>query len=461
MRIALILSFILVISSGLASQSEEIMTFTEYLAMVKKHHPIVKQANLVLLESEIKVLEARGSFDPKLEFNLDEKQFKDQEYFSRADASFKLPTWYGVSFKADFENNSGVFLNPESTVPSSGLFSMGINLSLGEGLWINQRLATLKQAKLYVNQAEADTKILVNQILYEASAAYFSWFKAYNEKRVYEDFLNNAEERFIGIKSSIELGERPAIDSVEARIIFNNRKLNAENAGLKFLKSSLKISNYLWLENVPVELKQFVIPELDPFISVDNSLNLNELKAGLYEFKNHPKIQSYNYKLLGTEIEKKFRRNQLLPTVDLRYNSLSETIGTGDYLGINDYKFGVFIQAPLFLRKERAKLKLTTLKIDALNFELNAVELTLRNKVESAINEISSYETQLEITEQIVSDYEILLTGEEAKFEAGESSLFLINSRESKLIENRLKAIKTQNELLLAKGTLYNVLVFY
>ena len=40
---------------------------------------------------------------------------------------------------------------------------------------------------------------------------------------------------------------------------------------------------------------------------------------------------------------------------------------------------------------------------------------------------------------QVVKDYETLLTAEERKFSFGESSVFLINYRESSLIDAQLK----------------------
>ena len=92
-------------------------------------------------------------------------------------------------------------------------------------------------------------------ILYNATVSYFNWLKTYNEKRVYEAFLTNAEMRFNGIKKSFEVGDKPAIDTLEARIALNNRKLNLEKSRIKFIKSSLELSNYLWLNaNTPIEI---------------------------------------------------------------------------------------------------------------------------------------------------------------------------------------------------------------
>jgi outer membrane protein TolC len=58
----------------------------------------------------------------------------------------------------------------------------------------------------------------------------------------------------------------------------------------------------------------------------------------------------------------------------------------------------------------------------------------------------------------IVVDYDRLLKAEERKFSFGESSLFLINSRERSLIDARLKSNEVQNKYLMAKAKLFRAL---
>ena len=174
--------------------------------------------------------------------------------------------------------------------------------------------------------------------------------------------------------------------------------------------------------------------------------------------ENHPKLQSLDYKYKSLEVDRRLKQNNLLPQVDLQYNFLSETPETINSFNTANYKAGVAVRFPLFLRKERADLKLTKFKLQAVDFDKQATSLAINNKLNSAQEEIRSYENQLTIADTIVSDYTVLLKGEERKFEIGESSLFLINSRESKLIESTLKVIALENDLLQAKATLFNVL---
>lgn len=194
------------------------MSFSEYLGYVKKFHPIAKQAELTIQIGQANLMKARGGFDPKIEVDNDRKKFKNTEYYDQLNATFKIPTWYGIELKGNFEQNSGDFLNPELFVPDDGLYSAGISASLGQGLFINERMADLKKAKFFRDQTAADREILINQILFDASVAYFNWLQAYNEVQTIETFLANAETRFQGVKRSAEQGDKAAIDSVEAKI---------------------------------------------------------------------------------------------------------------------------------------------------------------------------------------------------------------------------------------------------
>ncbi|MFI1745487.1 TolC family protein [Thalassobellus sediminis] len=455
-----IASLFLFISSFLSAQdSLSVISLTEYLGYVKSFHPIVKQANLIISESEAKRMKARGAFDPKLKVDYDRKKFKNTEYYDKLNTSFKIPTWYGVELKGNFEENSGVYLNPEATIPEGGLYSVGVSVAVAQGLLINKRMAMLKQAKMFVNQAKADRQLLVNNILYNATITYFNWLKTYNEKRVYEDFLTNAEMRFNGIKRSYETGDKPAIDTLEARIALNNRKLNLEKSKIKFIKSSLELSNYLWLnENTPIEIKEGITPDLNTFETIDMVLNTSILDIENTDLENHPKLKSLDYKFQSLNIEKRLKLNNLLPKIDLQYNFLSQTPEVSRSFSTSAYKSGLNISFPLFLRKERADLKLAKLKLLDTKFEIQSTKVTLKNKISAINQELASFVLQNNYTNVIVDDYKKMLIAEERKFFLGESSLFLVNSRESKLIDAKLKAISLENDFFKTKANLFNVL---
>ncbi|MUU76916.1 TolC family protein [Winogradskyella endarachnes] len=442
-----------------ASDLSNVLRFDEYLGFVKKFHPIVKQAELVIDKSQAKLLKSRGAFDPKIEVDYNRKKFKNTEYYDKLNGTFKIPTWFGVELKAAFEENSGEYLNPESYVPEDGLYSAGLSVPLAQGLLINNRMASLKQAKLFREQAKADRDIYVNNLLYEASLVYFKWLQAYNELLLYKNILANADLRFRGIKKGVDVGENAKIDETEARIALNNRKLGLEQSKVKLMKAALELSNFLWLENnIPVELQPEVIPDVNSEAIIDATFSINALQTEAMALETHPKMRSLDYKLQSLEVDKRLKANKLLPKINLEYNFLTETPESTNTFNTADYKSGLNLSLPLFLRKERGELKLAKLKVKDTEYERNATRVTLENKISALKQELESYIIQNEITTKMVIDYELMLTAEERKFQLGESSLFMVNSRESKLIDGQLKAIAIQNKFFNTKAKLFNSL---
>lgn len=455
-----ILLFLAVLSSNLLkSQEVQTMTLEEYLGYVKKYHPIVKQANLLIDEGQAKLLKARGAFDPKIEVDYATKEFKGTNYYNQLNSAFKIPSWYGVEFKAAVEENTGEYLNPELYTQSQKLYRVGAELSLAKGLLINERMATLKQAKLFKKQSVLDSQIEVNNILSEASIAYFKWLKAYREQQIYSEFTRIAEDRLNNIKQNVDLGEHPKIDITEARIAYNNRRLSQEKANLYYIKTSLALSNFLWIDGIPLELKESINPDLKTNELADSVLGIEGFDLESFKINQHPKLQSLGYKKASAQVEKRLQINNLLPTVNVQYNFLNESRGDlFNSLNPNNYKAGLKVQMPLFLRKERASLKLANFKLKAVEYESLQAELTIQNKIIALENEIESYAKQFKLSLEIVDDYQKLLRAEQRKFDLGESALFYIIIRESKLIENRLKAIEAEYTLLVSKNKLYNAL---
>lgn len=434
-----------------------VLSFSEYIGYVKKFHPIVKQADLTIEKAQTELMQARGFFDPKLEVDYEQKTFKDSQYFEKLNATFKIPTWYGIEVKANFEDNMGNFLNPEATVPSNGLYSVGVSASLAQGLLINKRMAAIKQAKLFKKQTAADRNLLVTSILANAADAYFNWYRQYQELLVYDRFLKNADIRFKGIKRSVETGNKPAIDSIEARVSLNNRKLNLVKARVSFRNASLELSNFLWFDDrTPLEVKENLTPENISATSIDEVLKIDVNDS--FVINNHPKLLSLGYEIENLQVERRLKMNNLLPKIDVQYNFLTQTPENLNSYSNASYKAGVNVSFPLFLRKERGGLKFTKLKIQDKEYKLGLTRLSLENKISAINQELNAFTDQNELMTILVSDYEKMLKAEERRFELGESSVFLINSRESKLIEIQLKSIELENKFYSTKTKLFNTL---
>ncbi|MDO6471131.1 TolC family protein [Maribacter sp. 1_MG-2023] len=458
-RIVVFLYLIAGLFSNAQTADSVQLNFREYLGYVKKYHPIAKQAEMVMSVGQANLMKARGGFDPKISLDYSTKEFKGSEYYDLLNSTFKVPTWYGIELKGEFEQYSGEYLNAERNVPDDGLYSAGVALSLGRGSWINERMATVKKAKFFREQSKADRDLLVNQILFDASLAYFNWLQAYRNSLLFNDFLLNAKVRLKGVNRSAQAGEIAAIDTVEAKISVQNRALELEQANVTLRNARLELSNYLWMgENIPMELQQDVVPDTSLDTEIDQALEILGKPLDSFVLENHPKLKSLGYKIDGLVVDKRLKTNKLLPRIDVEYKFITDEPEYLNSFETQNYKAGLNFELPLFLRKERGDLKLAKLKLKDAQFELDNAEVQIQNKVTAIYNELNSFENQNVLIDDIVASYEALLAAEERKFSFGESSLFLINSRETKLIDAVLKQNQVENKYFTAKAKLFNSL---
>jgi len=437
--------------------NQEELSYSEFLGYIKKYHPLVKQANLEITNAQATLMMARGGFDPKIEVDYSKKEFKGTEYYSLLNSSFKIPTWYGIEIKAGFDDTEGQYYNPQNRTPEAGLTSLGISVALGQGLFINQRMADVREGKLQLKLSDAQRKLRAIEILYKASEAYFEWRKSHNEAALYNRYLGFSSTRFEGVKKLIEAGDSPAIDSVEAGITVRNRQLNVENGNLKLAKAKLYLSNYLWIENVPVELGDLVKPEENLILTLEETLKTAAMMVSVETLDTHPKIQALETKMSMLEINRQLKANALLPKLNVGYNYIAEP-AYFDSFNADDYKFNVDFSIPIFLRKERGSLKIAKLKIQDLKFDIEQQRLELKNKIKAQQTEIASLKRQKSIIDRLANDYLTMLQSEEKLFSYGESSIFLINSRENNLVSAKLSQIGIENQFYISNAELYKIL---
>jgi outer membrane protein TolC len=426
------------------ADSLQILTFDTYMDIVRAHHPVAKQADLQLVQGDAKLLKARGAFDPKLFNSLGQKYFEDTEYYSLLDAGLKIPTWFGMEIKAGVEQNRGEFLNSEDKTPSTGLLYGGISMPVGRGLFIDERRAELQKAKIYQRSTEVDRQLILNDLMYDAGKAYWEFFQAYNELRVYQNALVLAQQRYDAVNRGAKLGDRAAIDTLEAGIQVQNRQLSLQQAELDFANATAYLSVFLWADGVvPMELASGTVPPVSEDIE---ALPIEQqFLLQLEMFTNqHPDLRMYQYKIDQLVVDRRMKRENLKPTLNIKYNPLTRVTNENpiNNFSVNNYTWGLEFGFPVFLRKERGDLRLTEAKIQDTRWEMSNKRQAIFNKIQISLNEWATTKNQFDLYQRTVVDYSRLLAGERTKFDIGESSLFLVNSREVKYIEAQIKLIE-------------------
>jgi outer membrane protein TolC len=447
MRLNIVIFGILIVPLNLTAQTDStIVGFDTFMKIVQANHPVSKQADLLIETGEANLRRARGNFDPELKSSFDQKEFEGKEYYQLNTNELKIPTPLGVELKAGYDNNTGTFADPENRTPQNGLTYAGIAVPLGKGLFFDERRQAVRQAEVFERATVLERTLMLNQLIFDAAKAYWEWYSAWNSYNIYDASVQLAEFRFRGVLQSFEQGDVPAIDTLEAFILVQNRELSRNEAWINVQQTRLEASNYLWSEDMqPLQL----IDDTKPVNYGDFNINdpiedtsINSILSGIEQV--HPKIMLYYNKLEDLNFERRMKVEKIKPKLNVNYNLLNQPIGGNAFEGFsaNDYKWGLEFSMPLLLRKERGDLQITKIKINQTDLDRQQQTLEIRNKIKAYQAEIQNLYDQIDLYQKTVNNYTALLNGEIRKFQEGESSLFLVNSRENSLISAQVKLIE-------------------
>lgn len=309
---------------------------------------------------------------------------------------------------------------------------------------MDKRRAVLQQARIYQKQSRQEQLTVLNDLLFDAYTAYWQWAGAFKMYRIYTNFTDVAGKRLQLVTLTYRNGDRAMADTVEAYTHLQSYRIMQNDALIALNKSVFDLSQYLWTSTGnPYILPEKYVPDTlafemkMPLPNLDEQLNLVTA--------SHPLIKTYQFKLQDLEVERKLKLQGLLPVVNVQANILSKEYYNYKTLDAayfeNNYKFGVHVKVPLLLRQARGEYKNTRLKINDVNLALNNKNWQLQLKVRQFYNEAELLNQQLATAKSMSGNYNFLLKNEELKFSQGESSLFLVNSRENKVLEIQQKLI--------------------
>ncbi len=452
LKLPLLLAFLFLSLSHKIFTQNQPLTLDSYLELVRQNHPTARQAFLLTDRAHASLLQARGGFDPKLYGDWERKSFDGKNYFNIGEGGVKVPTWFGIEGKLAYNYTNGFFLNPENKLPSDGQTIVGFTVPLLQGLVIDDRRAGLFQAKILRSANANEQRLLVNDLLFGATKIYWEWALAEAYFDVYERAVKVAAQRFEGVRESFFQGDSPAIDTLESFIQVQSRRIQRNDARVAFRNAYLNLQNFLWGNENPLPIDTMQTP-----IGLESPVQVPDWStAPISELADaHPAVLGYDFKIQQLEVERRLKTEKLKPRLDVSYNLLGDGFdlqpGTDDgnfsNLFRENYKLGATASFPLLLRKERGGLRLTDLKLTEAGLSLNQKRQEVRNKIAAYQNDLNNLRQQIELASQMRNNYVLLLEAENTKFAIGESSIFLINSRENKLIEAELKLAKLQAEL--------------
>ena len=431
------------ISLSSLAQSPDTFVFNEarFLKQVYDFAPAVINSGLEVDIQNQEWLEAKSAFEPKLIGGYDRKNFDNKTYYNKLDAGVKVTTPLGVKVSGGYADNDGVYLNPESNVPVQGLVYAGIEVPLGAGMFTDAERTLVKQQRLERNAASLLNTLAVNDHLLESGEAYWDWYEGVMLLNLSQEAIILAQNRLRLVTRKNTIGEAADIDTLEAFINFQNRQAFLLESTVKWEKYRNKVQNYIWM---PEMTKELLAPEVD----LDYTVTLPDSFTEREITRLHPLISLLDTDSLINRASLALAREFYKPQVDLAFKLQEDggTVGNFDYNPQQNNYIGLNVYMPLLLRKQRAKANQSLIKEEMIRNKKQEMIVKILNAQRTFHNNTLNLKETIDLWSVASTNYKRMLNAEQTKFTLGESSLFVVNSRELKWIAAREKYIKSYVE---------------
>ena len=447
--------FLLLLGVRAGAQADglsRVLSQDAFLDIVRNHHPVARQANLIVDRAKADLITAKAGFDPLLQLTSERKTFDGKNYFDHFNPGLKIPTWYGVEVSAGVEDHLGDFLNPEVTPGRSSYLSFSVPLA--RNLLMDKRRAVLQQARIFREQSKSERLAVLNDLLHEATKDYWHWVGTYLVHMILTEAVGVNEVRMRLVRQGVSGGDRAAIDTTEALAQLQSFRLAQAEAWLEYRKAGFELSNYLWrTDDRPYEMPVDILPDTSWAGADLQRIQLPALEGVLSAaLLEHPKLMVLDQKMKTLDIDRRLKFQDLLPMVNLKYNFLNSGYNVFNEASFayyrNNYKFGIDIAMPLRLSQGRGQYQAAKIKITETSLDLGLSRLSIENKVRYQFTELAGLRNQVVLAADNLQNYERLFRGEVSRFRLGESTIFLVNMRESKLLEARQKLASLQTKFM-------------
>ncbi|MFL0355833.1 TolC family protein [Erythrobacter sp. GH1-10] len=354
---------------------------------------------------------------------------------------------FGAEVYGSYRLSDGTFPIYENyyNTNQAGEFKIGALFSLLRDRRIDKRRFAIEDARLAASQASLDVMLVQLNVQHEALKAYWRWVAAGREIEVYEELLEIAQARTIGLSRQVRAGAIPQIALTENEQNVIRRKTLLAEAQRNFRTASNGLSYYIrdasgrlitpTREQLPDTDLLAGLPELDRLLASQSNEVLD----------NRPELQNFRLAVERATNTIELRRNDLQPKLDFNVE-LSRDFGAvgdgGSSFDSTDTVVGVKFTVPIQRREARGRLQ----RAEA---ELREIELRERRVADRIEVELGNIVTTLgtalelaELSEQEVDQANAMVAAERKRFDLGAGDFFLVNLREESAADAQIRAIR-------------------
>ena len=326
-----------------------------------------------------------------------------------------------------------------------GEVKVGALFSLLRDRRIDQRRFGIEDTRLAASQAQLDVMLVKLNVQHEALRAYYRWVAAGEEIRVFEELLEIAEARQIGLTREVNEGARARIALTENEQNLLRRRTLLEEAKRNFAVAANSLGYYLRGSDgrliVPTR-EQLPRPDRLPAIPPPELL----LAAPLSEVtRNRPELQSFRIALERATNKVELKRNDLQPSLDASVEVSRDFGAVGDggpTFDSTDTVVGVTFTVPLQRRAARGAVARAEAELRETQLRQRRIADQIATDVANILANLTAAVKLGDLANAEVSQANAMVQAERTRFRLGAGDFFLVNVREEAAANARINAIR-------------------
>lgn len=431
------------------------LSFQRFLQSVLAAHPTMQAAALEQNIARAELQNALGSFDPMIKSNYDIKMVQGIDRVNHFDAEVELPlaTLFGPKIMAGFMRGIGSSLNSEErSLGPGGEAQLGISLPLWQGVLTDRRRTNLDKARLRPLLATANQQFEQNGILRLAGVQYWNWAEAFEQLRVNQSVLDISITRANFIAARARRGEVAALDSIEALQEIERRRGDVLRAQRSFEQASIDLAVFLWTQTgEPRPLRE--LPQVFPPLPRLDSAQVSADRTAALTLR--PEMQRIEFNQQSTNLDLQLAYEAQKPFIESKAMLLAPIGVPESQFSLNNYKVGFKLGIPLFFRSAGAQVELFNVSLDRINLQRAQTGRLVQADVDNALNALQRANDRVQAAVREVEFATQMERGERRRFEAGETSLLIVNLRERAAVEARVRLVNARADYLRAYTQYY------
>lgn len=408
-----------------------------------------------------------GGFDPA-DFSRD-AIYEARSEVVRSGLSGFLPSGMNYNITADYAHSEGTrnFLNFESY---KVMGNVTVTQPLLKNFWIDQGRMAIRINRKNLKITELGVQYLTMDVINQVQQAYYELTFTRENLSIQQRLLKTKNDLLRGIRDQVQAGTMTVLEEKQAAsqvarvdadlITARNQVILAENV----LKSLMGFNATSWNQTK-------IIPD-EHLLALPENLDVMESwKKGIVQ---RPDYLQLRQDLEKSDIDLKYRRNQLFPSLDLiagygrrgasavqtapPFSAKASASDAFDQIADNEAPsdmIGLIFSLPLSRKAERANFRASRHLREQAQLRIKEKEELVLREISDALNSVQSAWERVKATQTAKDASRVALEAEEQRLQGGKSSVFFVLQLQTDLAATETSEIRAKADYNKSLSQLY------